>query len=178
MIRIGSAVLIALTLPIQSCASQDTPTAPPELSSDAVAPGLPSDAVAVEFEPVVELSRMLIGGPQEATRSVVRDERSWLEFWRALTAVVSPAPEPPTVDFTANMVLVAAMGRRSTGGHAISIEGVYTSDGTLYVDVLERSPGVGCFSAQVITTPVTAVRVRVHDGSVQFVTREESGPCD
>ncbi len=169
MIRTGSAVLIALTLPIQSCASQDTPTAPP---------GLPSDAVAVEFEPVVELSSMLVGGPQEATRSVVRDEQSWLEFWRALTAVVRPAPAPPTVDFTTDMVLVAAMGRRATAGYAVSVEGVYTSDGALYVDVLERSPGVGCLSAQVITTPVTAVRVRVHDGSVQFVTREESGPCD
>ncbi len=169
MIRTGSAVLIALTLPIQSCASQDTPTAPPEL---------PPGAVAVEFEPVVEVISMLIGGPQEPTRSVLRDEQSWLEFWRALTAVVSPAPEPPTVDFTADMVLVAAMGRRATAGYAVSVEGVYSSDGALYVDVLERSPGVGCLSAQVITTPVTAVRVRVHDGSVQFVTREEGGPCD
>ena len=178
MIRTGSAVLIALTLPIQSCASQDTPTAPPELPPDAVAPELPSGGVAVEFDPVVEVISMVIGGPQEPTRSVLRDEQSWLEFWRALTAVVSPAPEPPTVDFTADMVLVAAMGRRATGGFAVSVEGVYTSDGALYVDVLERSPGVGCLSAQVITTPVTAVRVRVHDGSVQFVTREQSGPCD
>ncbi len=169
MIRTGSAVLIALTLPIQSCASQDTPTAPP---------GLPSDAVAVEFEPVVELSSMLIGGPQEAARSVLRDEQSWLEFWRALTVVFSPAPEPPTVDFAANMVLVAAMGRRATAGYAVSVEGVYTSDGALYVDVLERSPGALCLSAQVITTPVTAVRARVHDGPVRFVTREEISPCD
>ena len=169
MIRTGSAVLIALTLPIQSCALQDTPTAPL---------GFPTDALAVEFEPVVEVSSMPLGGPQEPTRSVVRDEQSWLEFWRALTSVVIPGPEPPTVDFTGDMVLIAAMGRRATGGHSVSIEGVYVSNGVLLVDVLERSPGIGCFSTQVITAPVTAVRVPVHAGSVEFVIREESSRCD
>ena len=168
MIRTGSAVLMALTLPIQSCVSQDTPTSPP---------GLPADAVAIESESVVEISSMLIGGPQEATRSVVRDEQGWLEFWGSLTAVMSPAAEPPTVDFTGDMVLVAAMGRRATSGYAISVEGVYSSDGTLYVDVLESSPGAGCFLAQAITAPFTAVRVPVHAGSVEFVTREEVRPC-
>ena len=169
MIRTGSAVLIALALPLQSCASQDTPTAPP---------GLPSDAVAVEFDRFDAIGGALIGGPQEPVRSVVRDEQSWLEFWGVLTAVLRPAPDAPAVDFTRDMVLVAAMGSRPTGGYVISIEGAYTSDGALYVDVLERSPGVGCLSAQVMTFPVTAVRVRVHAGSVRFVTREESGPCD
>lgn len=168
MMRVESALLIALTLPLPACGSQETPTEPP---------GLPSDAVAVEFERVDELSSALVGGPQEPARSVVRDEQSWLEFWGALTAVLSPAPEPPTVDFTRDMVIIAAMGRRSTAGYAVSVEGVYTSDGALYVDVLERSPGVGCLSAQVITAPVTAVRVRVHGGPVRFVTREESGAC-
>ena len=169
MIRIASAVLIVVTLPLQSRASQDTPTAPP---------GFPADAVAVEFESVVEVSSMPIGGPQEPTRSVVRDEQSWVEFWRALTAVVIPAPEPPSVDFTGDIVLVAAMGRRPTGGYSISIEGVSMSDGVLYVDVVERSPGIGCFSTQVITAPVTAVRVPAHAGSVEFVIREESSPCN
>ena len=169
MIRTGFLVVIALTLPLTSCASQDIPTAPL---------GLPSNAVPVEFEPVVELSSMLIGGPQERTRLVVRDEQSWIEFWIASTAMVSPAPELPTVDFTADMVLIAAMGRRTTAGYAVSVEGVYSSDGVLYVDLLESSPAIGCLSAQVITTPVTAVRVGVHEGSVQFVTREEDSPCD
>ena len=75
------------------------------------------------------------------------------------------------------MVLVAGMGRRPTGGYVISVEGVYTSGGELYVDVLERSPGVGCLSTQAITTPVTAVRVPAHPEPVHFLTREERVPC-
>ncbi len=168
MIRSGSAVLIALALPLQSCASQDTPTAPS---------GLPSDAVAVAFDRVDAIGGSLIGGPQEAARSVVREQQGWLEFWGVLTAALLPAPEPPSVDFTQDMVIVAAMGSRPTGGYTISIEGVYTSGGELYVDVLERSPGLGCFSTQVITAPVTAVRLGAHAEPVHFVTRQESGPC-
>ena len=169
MLRSGSALVIALMLPLESCASQGTPTTPG---------GVPSGAVAVEFEPVAEVSRARMEGPQEPTRSVVRDEQSWLAFWGSLTGAVSPAPEPPSIDFTGDMVLVAAIGRRTTGGHTVSVEGVYSSDDVLFVDVLERSPGLGCFSTQVMTAPVAAVRMRVHDGSVRFLVREESGPCD
>jgi len=168
MLRTGSAVLIALTLPLQSCSSQDIPTSPTTL---------PSDAVAVAFDRFETIGSALFGGPDEAMRSVVRDEQAWQAFWHELTNAVSPAPEPPTVDFTRDMVIVAGMGRRPTGGYLISVEGVYTSDGALYVDVLERSPGVGCMSTQAITSPVTAVRVPAHPGAVHFLKREESASC-
>jgi hypothetical protein len=75
------------------------------------------------------------------------------------------------------MVIVAAMGGRPTGGYTISVEGVCTSGGALYVDVLERSPGLGCFSTQVMTAPVTAARVGAQTEPVHFVTRQESDPC-
>ena len=168
MIRSGSVMLMALALPLQSCASQDSPTAPS---------GFPSDAVAVAFERFDAIGGSLIGGPQEPARSVVRDEQGWLEFWGILTAALVPAPDAPAVDFSQDMVIIAAMGSRPSGGYTISVEGVYTSDGELYVDVLERSPGVGCFSTQVMTAPVTAVLVEAHAEAVTFVTREESGPC-
>ncbi|MCH7909276.1 MAG: hypothetical protein IIB38_06620, partial [Candidatus Hydrogenedentes bacterium] len=105
MIRSGSAVLIALALPLQSCTSQNTPTAPS---------GFPSDAVAVAFDTVDAIGGSLIGGPQEAARSVVRDQQAWLEFWGILTAALLPAPDPPLVDFTQDLVIVAAMGSRPT----------------------------------------------------------------
>ena len=168
MIRSAPAVLIALVLPLQSCASQDAPTAPA---------GLPSDAVAVAVDRVDAIGGSLIGGPQEAARSVVRDQRAWVEFWGLLTAALLPAPDAPAVDFTQDMVIIAAMGSRASGGYTISVEGVYTSGGELYVDVLERSPGVGCFSTQVMTAPVTAVLVGSYAGPVRFVTRQESSPC-
>jgi hypothetical protein len=168
MLRTGYAVLIALTLPLQSCASQDRTASPT---------ALPSDAVVVEFDRFETIGNALMGGPHEAVRSVVRDQEEWQAFWHSLTMALDPSPEPPTVDFMQDMVLVAGMGQRPTGGYLISVEGVYTSGGELYVDVLERSPGVGCLSTQAISTPVTAVRVSAYPGSVHFLTREESPPC-
>ena len=75
------------------------------------------------------------------------------------------------------MVLVAAMGQRPTGGYLITIDGVYEHNDTLYVDVLEQSPGSGCVSAQVLTAPVFAVLVRQTEQLVAFATRTAINNC-
>jgi hypothetical protein len=160
-------VLLALTLLAPACQSQGGPT---EL------PDLPSDAVAVQFANLDEISSV-IGGPAAPARTVIRDEQAWLDFWYAMKSMIVPAPEPPTIDFSQEMVVVAAMGRHPTGGFEISIEGVYESGGELFVDVLERSPGWDCITAQVITAPVTGVRVPARPGAVQFMERQSSESC-
>lgn len=137
---------------------------------------LPGDASAVPFEQIDQLTSP-IGGPPEAARREIRDETTWVEFWTDVTRLLVPPPDPPAIDFGENMVLVAAMGHRPTAGYLISIEGVYESGGNLFVDVREVSPGAGCLVAQMLTAPVTAVLVPVHDGSVEFLERKETIDC-
>ena len=149
------------------CTAQETPT---EL------PDLPANAVSVPFEQVEQVTSP-IGGPAEPARQAIRDEGSWTKFWLELTSVRVPPDDPPAVDFTSQMVLVAAMGRRSTAGYRISIEGVYESEGRLFVDVVEVAPGVGCMLAQMVTAPVTAALIRAHDGPVQFMERRQREAC-
>ena len=90
MQRIGPALLIALSLPLQSCASQDT-TAPPT--------ALPADAIAVTFDRFETLGSPLVGGPQDALRSVVRDQEAWESFWLSLTVAVARLPRHPPSTF-------------------------------------------------------------------------------
>jgi len=160
-------MVLALSLLATACQSQGAPT---EL------PNLPSDAVSVQFASVDEIGSV-IGGPADPARMVIRDDQAWQDFWNAMTSVIVPAPEPPTIDFSQDMVVVAAMGRRTSAGFNITIEGVYESDGELYVDVHERSPGADCITAQVLTAPVTGVRVPAHPGNVQFLERQSSESC-
>lgn len=161
-------LLVALMLMAPACQSQGGPT---DL------PTLPSDAVSVQFASVDEIGSV-IGGPAEPARMVIRDEQAWLDFWHAMTSVVVPAPDPPTIDFSQEMVVVAALGRQPTGGYAIAIEGVYESDGQLFVDVHETSPGTSCLLTQVITAPVTGVRVPASQEAVQFMERESTQDCN
>lgn len=163
-LRLVSA-LVAFTA--GGCEAQEVPTDLPDL---------PADAVAVPFEPIEQLTSP-IGGPPEPARRVIRDQATWVQFWSQISRLLVPPPDPPTVEFGRNMILVAAMGRRPTAGYRISIEGVYESDGALFVDVLEVTPGVGCLLAQMLTAPVTGVLVTVREWPVQFVERKETQDC-
>jgi len=96
-----------------------------------------------------------------------------------VTAEVGPRPEVPFIDFGNEAVIVVSMGTRSTGGYSIDVERVSESesDGTLYVEVVEVSPGRGCAVTQAVSAPVHAVRVPLRDGDVQFIERASTRSC-
>lgn len=108
---------------------------------------------------------------------VIRTAEEWASAWAELAAGHDPIPTPPTVDFAAEMLLVATMGERITGGFVIDVERAAVQDGTLRVSVLETSPGPTCMTTQAITCPADVVRVPRRDGSVAFATRAAVHDC-
>lgn len=105
----------------------------------------------------------------EPSRLVVRDEAAWAEAWATIHGTVSDPPPLPTVDFTSEMILVAALGPRSSGGYTVTFSAVAPVGDGLRATVQETAPGPGCVTAAVITSPVVAVRVPRVEGAVQFV---------
>lgn len=118
-----------------------------------------------------------LGGVRERTRTVIRDRVSWQAFWESFAGARTPRPDPPDVDFERHVVIIAAMGEQSTAGHGIAIENVYEENGTTRVEVVETVPAGGCLTAQVITTPTTAVLIPTHAAEVEFVERRETRSC-
>ncbi len=117
-------------------------------------------------------------GIKDARRLVIRDAAGWAALWDAVVGARTPRPQPPAVDFNREMVIVAAMGQRGTGGYAISIDEVRREDDGLAVVVRETSPGSGCFLTQAFTAPVTAVRLPASDAPVRFIERKETQDCE
>lgn len=117
-------------------------------------------------------------GMENARRVVVRDAAGWRALWGEIVGARTPRPEAPAVDFGSEMVIVAAMGQRGSGGHSIAIDEVRADDGGLAVVVRETAPGRGCFVTQALTAPVTAVRVPAHDGPVRFIEQKETQDCE
>jgi hypothetical protein len=111
----------------------------------------------------------LVPAPQfdAAVRLVVRDDAAWAEVW---------APRPP-VDFAKEMVLVASLGMRRTGGFAATIARADLAGGVLRVEVVEKRPGAGCMTTQSLTYPVALARVARHDGAVEFADRVVVSGC-
>jgi hypothetical protein len=116
-------------------------------------------------------------GLGDPTRAVIRDSTGWAAFWTQAHALVEPAPSgPPVVNFADSMLLVAALGTRSTGGYGVGIDSV-ARGATLRVFVTELHPAPGCMTTMAITWPVQVVRVARFEGSVDFVEQRRERPC-
>ncbi len=135
---------------------------------------IPDDAVVLTMEPLFTVPH---SGIEESRRLVIREEDEWNALWGDVMINLAPKPEAPAVDFDRFMVIVAAMGTRSTGGYTISIVEVRAMEVQLLAVVREVSPGSGCFVTDALSAPVTAVRVPRSDEPVSFDDRSETQDC-
>jgi hypothetical protein len=63
------------------------------------------------------------------------------------------------IDFSANQVILLAMGEKPTGGYAIRVDGVEEINGALKLIATEAQPGSNCMVTQVLTAPYLFVKV-------------------
>lgn len=106
--------------------------------------------------PRTELARGAYGPCTASRREVVRDAARWTEVWAAIQPTRMAAP---AVDFDGQMVVVACLGERRSGGHSIEIAEVAVGDDALTVTVRTHAPTAGAITTQALTQPYHAVRV-------------------
>jgi hypothetical protein len=104
----------------------------------------------------------------DAAQLVVRDQPAWQALWARLNVNASPAPALPAVDFTKDMLVVAAMGMKGHGGYKVAITGAAEDAGKVTVEVTETSPGARCMNAMMMTSPVVIARLPRRAGDVAF----------
>jgi hypothetical protein len=141
-------------------------------SAGAPAQGYAAYGIArtLEIRRIGQWTRTGIG---EARRLVIKDANTWAQFWSELGM-----GDRPAVDFTRDVVVVAAAGQRQTGGHEIAIDRVTQTDGELTVEVVERTPGPNCMTTASLTQPVDIVIVPASDArSWSFLERKEIRGC-
>ena len=141
-------------------------------SSSTVSPG-----PAVTSQPALaRLVALPTSGFTEPTELVLRDavalERAWGTLYGGL-----PGNPPPTVDFTRDMVVLVALGERSTGGHTVRVESVTSAPGGATVRYTATRPGANCMTTQEITSPVEAVQATRVSGEVRFERRDVVQEC-
>lgn len=121
------------------------------------------------------------GFPSENTlRLVIKTRDEFNEFWKRFTANLPPdneVPPPPEIDFSKEMIVVAAMGQRPTSGYWTFIDGACELDGQLevFVSNVEGSACAGYGQYAVVTHPADAVRLPQTDLPVVF--REAQISC-
>ncbi len=160
LMRVWTICLVAVA--ILACAPVADPQLPPG--------GVPRDDTQQVFS-------THYSGIDSRQRLVIRDADAWQQFWSRAHSTVIPQPPAPSIDFSQNIVVAAAMGSRPTGGYTIQFEEVYQANDDVYIAVNERSPGANCILTQALTSPVAAIRVPRPGASVSFVERAETFNC-
>jgi hypothetical protein len=123
---------------------------------------------------------LLKGGISTRSRLVIRNRERFDDLWEQIVGPKENKPAPPEVDFSREMLVVAAMGERPSSGYEIVITGACEVDNQVEVHV-RSSNYTQCGGTQmgVITAPVDIVRMPKSDLPVVFrETEYPSTPAD
>jgi hypothetical protein len=145
--------------------------------SSSTGPSAPGSALALTRLRSDPFSLTYASGLREPQRLVVRDATAWQQLWTSVWRGVLPEPSRPQVDFGREMVVLAAMGERPTGGFTILIDSASEGTSGISIRIRSISPGSGCGTTQALTQPVDIARMPRRDGSVTFDERLETQEC-
>ena len=114
---------------------------------------------------------------QEATRVVIQDQEQWRKWWGKHNTVenlidgkIAPKP-PPKVDFEKETVLVATLGRHSTGGYAIRFTEIDREGEAVTATLKITSPGPDDLVTSALTSPFSVIAIPKYEGCVEFVEK-------
>lgn len=138
------------------------------------APSSPLTLIRLRAEPY---AFTWASGYTEPQRIVVRSQAQWQEVWSTIWRRHTPVPELPAIDFQREMVVVAAMGMRSTGGYNILIESASEDAGGVTVGIRATAPGAGCAVTLALTHPADVARLPRRDTPVSFSEKAETVNC-
>jgi hypothetical protein len=123
------------------------------------------------------------GGIQDSLRLVIRDQQELQKWWSQATSRQQDPPPIPAVDWSREMLLVAAAGRMTPEGRirvdSVGIRREMSTRGKME-DVLATVVRIsdGCRRFTTAGFPVEIVRVRRFNGPVSWVNRRETtGNC-
>jgi hypothetical protein len=116
-------------------------------------------------------------GLDRKVQVVVRDSANWAKLWADIIRTHSPKAPLPFVNFSRQMLIVASMGTRSSGGYAVWIDSISAAGDTLRIAVREQSPGPRCGTTAALTAPVAIARVERSELPALFTSIPVTSDC-
>jgi hypothetical protein len=167
-----SLVLFSLSLICMSCSPASRP------SEDATSGREPAAALSVQpLDSSLQNYYRYSSGYSDSARLVIRTSEEWARVWARMVSNHGPTPTTPTIDFSREVVIVAAMGTRATGGYTIAVTSVSEDAAGLVATVVSTSPGRTCGTTAALTAPVDIVRVNRLNVPVRFVEQQSVHDC-
>ena len=127
-------------------------------------------------KPFTRVASAMVSGFSEAAEMVLRDQAAVSNAWSTLANGVAGNPSPH-VDFARTILVLIALGPRSTGGHGIHADSVVASGNDVVVHYTVTTPGRDCMTTQMMTSPVDVISIDRIKGDVRFKRRNVIGKC-
>ena len=105
---------------------------------------------------------------------VVNDRERFNEIWLSKLGDLGTVP---TIDFSKYSIIAIFIGQKSSSGYSVYLDRVEQNIGTTKIKFVTSQPSPDCVVAQIITSPVTLVRVDKIDGGFEFEERTEIISC-
>ena len=115
-------------------------------------------------------SFLMFSGYDQPQTVVVRDRDTWQRIWNEIYRRMTPVPPLVEVDFSNEMVVMAAQGSQPSSGFEILFTSASETDGAVTVEVEARAPGPRCVTLAVMTSPLDLARIPTRSGTVFFRT--------
>lgn len=149
----------------------------PPLPESGTSKGIEIGALPTQPASAIELRRLgrwTYSGIRESRRAVIRESTAWHRAW----ADIGAAGVPPPVDFSREIVVLAAMGQQRHGGVEIRVAGAAYSGDRLSIDVVEVTPAPTCITTAALTQPVDVVALPRREIALwSFRERKETRRC-
>ncbi|HWO99834.1 MAG TPA: protease complex subunit PrcB family protein [Methylococcus sp.] len=104
------------------------------------------------------LAEGMQSGIEEERREVIRDDDAFQALWASHSAGMDPAPPPPAIDFSREMLIAVFAGAQPTAGYRWTLLSLSEENGSLAVRLRLDRPGPDCAVAQVLTQPYLLVK--------------------
>lgn len=114
------------------------------------------------------------GGPLERARLVFRDREEFAKFWQEMTRMTINDAPLPEVDFSREMLIVAAMGEKSSPAYRIIVDDACEVNNQLEVPVSSIDNSRCGAALGVVVSPVDIVKLPRTDLPVVFRELETS----
>jgi hypothetical protein len=116
-------------------------------------------------KPWREVAKGVYSDIEEPVKRVFRNEGEWKKWWTE-QMTNSDAKDAPKVDFSKELVIVAAMGTKPTSGYKIDCTAITRKGEVLTAVFTTQKPGLDDMLLQALTAPYVVIAVPLHAGEV------------
>ena len=118
-----------------------------------------------------------VSGMRQSERLIVRDAATWLDSWASISNSI-PSQPAPNVNFATQMIVVAALGERNSGGYSIRVDSALRTAEGLTIWIGTISAGAHCGTVTMLTQPVDIASLTRVNGAVRFIDVPSVVDCE